>query len=381
MNPTANPRPKPRSHGEGVVAPNLIQNMGQNVVIEAGVRIFNPENIHLGNGIYIGHDSMLIGYHQGLLKIASGAWIGPRCYLHAAGGIYIGEKTGIGPDVRILTSIHEADASLGPVIEEALSFAPVEIGPGCDIGLGAILLPGVKIGMGAVVGAGSVVTREIPPYEIWAGVPARKIRVRQENQENKGPGYFVHPTAIVEPDVHIGFGAAIWHHCHLRSGCHIGAGTSMGKNVYVDPGVILGENCKIQNNVSLYRGLTVGNGVFLGPSSVFTNDLYARAGHWNDERLTSTRLENGVTIGANATIICGIHIGAFATIGAGAVVTHDVPAHHLIYGVPATMQGFVCECGMKLPINRFIPGEYGCHTCQMRFILDGTLKLTSIGIP
>lgn len=168
----------PRTHGNGQVDLALLKHVGDNVVIEEGVRIFHPETISLGNRVYIGHETMLKGYYKGYLEVGSGSWIGQRCFFHSAGGLRIGENVGIGPEVKILTSAHDFDSTRQPVMHFPLKFAPVEIRAGVDVGIAAILLPGVTIGEGAVIGAGSVVTADVPSYEVWAGVPARKLRDR-----------------------------------------------------------------------------------------------------------------------------------------------------------------------------------------------------------
>lgn len=168
----------PRTHGNGHVDRALLKHVGDNVVIEEGVRIFHPETVSLGNHVYIGHETMLKGYYKGYLEIGNGSWIGQRCFFHSAGGLHIGENVGIGPEVKILTSVHDFDSTHQPVMHFPLKFSPVEIRPGVDIGIGSILLPGVTIGEGAVIGAGSVVTADVPAYEVWAGVPARKLRDR-----------------------------------------------------------------------------------------------------------------------------------------------------------------------------------------------------------
>jgi acetyltransferase-like isoleucine patch superfamily enzyme len=168
----------PKSHGDGHIDTHLLRHTGEGVVIEEGVRIFHPETVSLGDRVYIGHEVMLKGYYKGYLEIGGGSWIGQRCFFHSAGGIRIGENVGIAPEVKILTSVHDFDSARKPVMQYPLKFSPVEIQAGADIGIGAIILPGVTIGEGAVIGAGSVVTSDIPAYEIWAGVPARKLRNR-----------------------------------------------------------------------------------------------------------------------------------------------------------------------------------------------------------
>jgi UDP-2-acetamido-3-amino-2,3-dideoxy-glucuronate N-acetyltransferase len=155
---------------------------------------------------------------------------------------------------------------------------------------------------------------------------------------------FVHPTAIREEGVTIGDGTKVWHHCHLRSGAQIGTECVLGKNVFVDAGVTIGSFVKVQNNVSVYAGVTIEDEVFVGPSAVFTNDMFPRARSANWE-IVATRVHRGASIGANATIVCGRDIGPYAMVGAGSVVTRAVGAHVLVVGNPAKQKGWVCHCG------------------------------------
>jgi len=159
--------------------------------------------------------------------------------------------------------------------------------------------------------------------------------------------YFVHFTAIVEEGAEIGEGTRIWHFAHVRRGARIGKNCNIGKDVYIDQGAIVGNNVKIQNGVSVYRGVVIEDNVFVGPYAVFTNDKYPRA-FIQDWEVVRTVVREGASIGANATIICGVTIGRYAMVAAGSVVTHDVPDHGLVAGNPARLVGFVCYCGRPL---------------------------------
>lgn len=170
---------KNRTHGSGVFKTSKFKAFGKDNVLEAGVMVFHPENITVGNNVYVGHNSYIKAYHMNELKIGDHSWIGQSCFLHSAGGLTIGKAVGIGPFVKILTSEHDDDGDLDrPIIFKNLKFAPVELKDGCDIGFGAIILPGVTVGQGAIVGAGSVVTKDIPDFEVWAGVPAKFLKKR-----------------------------------------------------------------------------------------------------------------------------------------------------------------------------------------------------------
>jgi UDP-2-acetamido-3-amino-2,3-dideoxy-glucuronate N-acetyltransferase len=175
----------------------------------------------------------------------------------------------------------------------------------------------------------------------------------------------VHPTAIVEDGASVGPGTQVWHHSHVRAGAVVGAECNLGKNVYVDEGASIGDRVKVQNNVSVYRGVVLHDEVFVGPSAVFTNDLFPRAqsASWDVVR---TVVERGASVGANATVVCGVTLGAWSMVGAGSVVTHDVPANALVIGNPARLHGWVCSCGHLIAKGPDFPSTT-CPRCGTKW--------------
>jgi UDP-2-acetamido-3-amino-2,3-dideoxy-glucuronate N-acetyltransferase len=163
--------------------------------------------------------------------------------------------------------------------------------------------------------------------------------------------YFAHETAVIDAGCHIGAGTKVWHFSHIMPHCQIGEDCNIGQNVVVSPGVVLGRNVKIQNNVSIYEGVTCGDDVFLGPSMVFTNVINPRSAISRQGQYARTQVGKGATIGANATIVCGHDIGAYAFVGAGAVVTKTIPAFALVVGNPARQIGWVSEYGHRLAFD------------------------------
>jgi UDP-2-acetamido-3-amino-2,3-dideoxy-glucuronate N-acetyltransferase len=174
---------------------------------------------------------------------------------------------------------------------------------------------------------------------------------------------FVHPTAVIDKPASIGAGTKIWHFCHVMPGAVIGDRCSLGQNVFVAANVRIGDGCKIQNNVSVYEGVILEDDVFCGPSMVFTNVRIPRSHvpRNTSDDYAKTLVRRGATIGANATIVCGVSIGEYAFVGAGAVVTKDVPSHALVYGNPATVHGYACLCGERL---EFAGGRASCEACM-----------------
>lgn len=164
--------------------------------------------------------------------------------------------------------------------------------------------------------------------------------------------YFAHETAVVDSGCEIGSGTKIWHFSHIMSNCKIGDNCNIGQNVVVSPQVVLGKNVKVQNNVSIYTGVTCDDDVFLGPSMVFTNVINPRSAVNRKAEYAKTHVGKGATIGANATVVCGHDIGKFAFIGAGAVVTKNVPDYALVIGNPARQTGWMSEFGHKLKFDK-----------------------------
>lgn len=168
-----------KTHGNGELFPSQFARIGEDVVFEKGVLVFHPENIEIGDNVYIGHYAILKGYHNSKMVIGDGTWIGQQCFFHSGGGLTIGRNVGIGPGVKILTSSHSLDEPDKPILHSPINFAPVSIGDDCDIGTGSIILPGVKIGRGVQIGAGSVVTSDIKDWSVALGSPAKIVRKRK----------------------------------------------------------------------------------------------------------------------------------------------------------------------------------------------------------
>lgn len=194
-------------------------------------------------------------------------------------------------------------------------------------------------------------------------------------EASEHPGVEVHESAYVDEPCEIGAGTRIWHFCHVMAGSRIGRGCNLGQNVVVSPGVTVGDNVKVQNNVSIYTGVTLEDDVFCGPSMVFTNVANPRSEIPRRDEYRPTLVRRGATLGANSTIVCGVEIGAYAFVGAGAVVTRDVPAHALVLGSPARPRGWMCRCGLRLPAEEAAEAILACGACGRRYLArEGALQ-------
>ena len=184
-------------------------------------------------------------------------------------------------------------------------------------------------------------------------------------------GFWAHATALVDAPATVGDGTKVWHFSHVMSGAKIGATCSLGQNVFVGSKAVIGDNCKIQNNVSVYDDVIIGNDVFVGPSAVFTNVINPRAFVVRKDEYKRTEIEDGASIGANATIVCGYRVGAYSFIAAGAVVAKDVPSYALMAGVPAKRIGWICKCGVTLPKDT---KKLACSACGTKYKVTGNGK-------
>ena len=204
--------------------------------------------------------------------------------------------------------------------------------------------------------------------------PALKARML-DAAGSAAKDYFVHESSYIDEGVQIGAGTKIWHFSHVLSGSQIGESCSIGQNVVIGPDVSVGNGCKIQNNVSVYKGVTLEDEVFCGPSMVFTNVYNPRSAIKRMDELRLTLIKKGASIGANATILCGITVGSYAFIGAGAVVLRDVPDYALMVGNPAKQKGWMCECGVRLVFDN---EQTTCGVCSLRYREIGQDRIEAV---
>jgi UDP-2-acetamido-3-amino-2,3-dideoxy-glucuronate N-acetyltransferase len=206
----------------------------------------------------------------------------------------------------------------------------------------------------------------------------KRVLSQRTDLEVSIKGYFVHKSSYVHRSAEIGDGTKIWHFCHVMKNAKIGMNCVLGQNVHVAANVIVGNRCKIQNNVSLYTGVVLEDDVFCGPSMVFTNVVNPRSFIDRKHAFKPTLVKKGATIGANATLVCGHTIGQYALIGAGAVVTKDVPDYALITGNPARIAGWICRCGIKLGMKLSHDEErFSCLNCGAEYIKHRDIVRTS----
>jgi len=191
--------------------------------------------------------------------------------------------------------------------------------------------------------------------------------------------YFVHRSSFIDDGCQIGAGTRIWHFTHVMSGARIGRHCNIGQNVVVSPQVVIGDNVRIQNNVSVYTGVTLEDDVFCGPSMVFTNVINPRSHVSRKDEYRATLVKRGASLGANSTILCGHTIGRYAFVGAGAVVTKDVPDYAIVVGNPGRVVGWMCECGVKLTATSRAPAAATCAACGKHYApIDGALAPAAI---
>ena len=197
--------------------------------------------------------------------------------------------------------------------------------------------------------------------------PSGKRRTPSAKRGEGKAKYFVHESSFVDAGAKIGAGTKVWHFCHIMPGAVIGERCNLGQNVVVMPGTRIGNNVKIQNNVSVYEGVELEDDVFCGPSMVFTNVMNPRSHVSRKNEYRRTIVRRGSTIGANATIVCGVTLDEYSFIGAGALIHRDVPAYALMVGVPARRIGWMCQCGERLPDS----GVGTCAACGSSYVRDG----------
>jgi UDP-2-acetamido-3-amino-2,3-dideoxy-glucuronate N-acetyltransferase len=183
--------------------------------------------------------------------------------------------------------------------------------------------------------------------------------------------FWAHPSSFVDEGSEVGEGTKIWHFCHVMPRARIGRRCNIGQNVVVSPDVVIGDNVKIQNNVSVYTGVILEDDVFCGPSMVFTNVVNPRSHVSRKDEYRRTLVRKGASIGANATVVCGVTIGRYGFIGAGAVVTRDIPDYALVVGNPGRISGWMCQCGIKLSSGRTPPAAAACKVCGVQYRAEG----------
>jgi UDP-2-acetamido-3-amino-2,3-dideoxy-glucuronate N-acetyltransferase len=216
-----------------------------------------------------------------------------------------------------------------------------------------------------------VKTRGIPRTDGKEGLRVLKVlelaeeAVLHKTRSSARGDYFLHESAYVDEGAEIGEGTQIWHFSHILKGSRIGKNCKIGQNVVIGPNVTIGNGCKIQNNISIYEGVTLEDNVFCGPACVFTNVINPRSEVPRMKEIRKTLVKKGASIGANATIVCGNTLGKYSFIGAGSVVTKDIPDYALVYGNPTEIRGWMCECGVKLEFEKL---KSVCKACKREYL-------------
>jgi UDP-2-acetamido-3-amino-2,3-dideoxy-glucuronate N-acetyltransferase len=228
--------------------------------------------------------------------------------------------------------------------------------------------------------------RKIPKTDGKSGLDVLKVLEAAQRSLNdktrdvcpSNKRYFVHQSSIVEDFSHIGAGTKVWHFSHIMPYANVGRNCTIGQNVFIGDNTRIGDNVKIQNNVSIFAGVTLEDNVFCGPSCVFTNVINPRSEISRKDEFKSTLVQRGASIGANATIICGTTIGRYAFVGAGSVVTKNVPDYALVHGVPAEIKGWICQCGQKINFDHGPKAE--CSNCSSRYIMVGAKYIVRLEV-
>ena len=194
-----------------------------------------------------------------------------------------------------------------------------------------------------------------------------------------GEPAFVHESSYVDEPCEIGEGTRIWHFCHVMKDAIIGRGCTIGQNVVISPRVRIGDGCKIQNNVSVYEGVVLEDHVFCGPSMVFTNVLNPRSHIVRQDEYRTTLVRRGASLGANCTVVCGVTVGRYAFVGAGSVITRDVPDYALVYGNPARLRGWMCACGVRLDFGDARESRARCGSCGAEYLKSANRVTAAMG--
>ena len=283
-----------------------------------------------------------------------GGGMAPRAHSAAPETVYVAPRERAWSDAAAAAALKPAAAAGAAVVAGAAPSSAAPVAAVASASAPAYAAVATAAGAAVPVAAAPLTpAAPIAPIPVDASAPVSAPAPAAGALDSSRPpaDIFIHPTAVVDAGVAIGKGTKIWHFSHILSGSTVGEGCNIGQNVVIGPDVAVGARCKIQNNVSVYKGVTLEEGVFCGPAMVFTNIYNPRAEIPKMDQVRPTIVRRGATLGANCTIVCGVTIGRYAFVGAGAVVTRDVPDHALVVGNPARRIGYMCECGERLRDN------------------------------